>query len=558
MCPTASSPAEIGYYETLGSARAIAIGDSYGYVTTETPGSLRIVDISDPAQPTQVGFYTTSGSVYGAAVAGDYAYLADVASGLRVVSITDPKAPTETGFYEIPGPVYGVAVADNYAYVAAGERGLRIIDVSDPARPTEVGYYDVGGHTLGIAVAGTHAYVAHSSGLRILDVSSPASPSEVGYQGTPTSARRVEVADEYAYVVAGSSGLHLFDVSDPENPTRVGGYDTPGHAAGVAVSGVYAYVADWDQGVRILDVSAPASPIEVSFYDAPGHAKGVAVAGNYVYVAGGIGGLWILRTEKSGRPPVALSAPSLEGPASGADLPSLGTPLSWQLPSGAAQYHLQVTPFDNDGPSINFVRSAAASYTIPTPVLGQGPYVMLPGMTYSWRIRATDKAAPTSQDDPTWGAWSDTWTFTTPAPVSETVRFTSPVDGATLLSTAPAGLRWNDTDTAIFYYEVKVSRDPSFNTAPAGLRWNDTNTAIFYYEVKVSRDPSFNTGPATAISFVWQNTVHGGLTDPLNSWKTPTLEANATYYWRVRPRVQGDGAPVAWSRTASFRSPAAE
>lgn len=37
-----------------------------------------------------------------------------------------------------------------------------------------------------------------------------------------------------------------------------------------------------------------------------------------------------------------------------------------------------------------------------------------------------------------------------------------------------------------------------------------------------------------------------GLTQPLNSWTTRALTPGVTYYWRVRPRVQGDGTPVAW------------
>ena len=68
----------------------------------------------------------------------------------------------------------------------------------------------------------------------------------------------------------------------------------------------------------------------------------------------------------------------------------------------------------------------------------------------------------------------------------------------------------------------------------------------------MSGDPSFNTDPATATSFVWHKLVHGVVTNPLNSWKMPELQPGVTYYWRVRPRVQGDGTPVDWSATWSF------
>lgn len=67
--------------------------------------------------------------------------------------------------------------------------------------------------------------------------------------------------------------------------------------------------------------------------------------------------------------------------------------------------------------------------------------------------------------------------------------------------------------------------------------------------------PDANFGAQGAVASVWHNLVHGGVSNPLNSWLTPQLQANTTYYWRVRPRVQGDGTPVAWSSGWSFRTP---
>ena len=75
---------------------------------------------------------------------------------------------------------------------------------------------------------------------------------------------------------------------------------------------------------------------------------------------------------------------------------------------------------------------------------------------------------------------------------------------------------------------------------------------IFYYEIQASPDPNFGEGGPVAP--VWRNLVHGGIASPLNSWRTPELQSG-THYWRVRPRVQGDGTPVAWGQTWSFVSP---
>ena len=218
--------------------------------------------------------------------------------------------------------------------------------------------------------------------------------------------------------------------------------------------------------------------------------------------------------------------PLLASPETGTSLVHIGTTLEWRLPLGATQCQLQVVPANNDGPAINLIRDAESSFIIPPPVLGQGNYVMLPGMTYSWRVRSTANPAFASEDNPSWGPWSDWNTFRTPAPSSAGVSPVSPTDGSTLAA------------------------------GPQLLQWANTATDIFYYELQVSPDRTFETDPAKATASVWSNLVHGGVTVTLNSWTTPPLQSGVAYYWRVRPRVQGDGTPVGWSTTWSFRAQA--
>src|SRR5207249_1829514 len=51
----------------------------------------------------------------------------------------------------------------------------------------------------------------------------------------------------------------------------------------------------------------------------------------------------------------AMQVPALLAPVEGARLTGLGTTLSWNPPSGALQYQLQVIPANNDGPGINLI-----------------------------------------------------------------------------------------------------------------------------------------------------------------------------------------------------------
>ncbi|MBI2886109.1 MAG: hypothetical protein HYY02_02750, partial [Chloroflexi bacterium] len=153
-------------------------------------------------------------------------------------------------------------------------------------------------------------------------------------------------------------------------------------------------------------------------------------------------------------------------------------------------------------------------------------YVMLPGMTYVWRVRTASSQTPPSESD--WSAW-DVRAFQTPGASSATISLQEPATGATVATVA---------------------------TNRPTLRWSDSNTQVFYYEVQVSKDRNFGTGPGAP--FLYWEFIHGGAATPLNSYTIPSrypLEGKATYYWRVRPRIQGDGKPVDWSVVRSFRTP---
>ena len=164
-------------------------------------------------------------------------------------------------------------------------------------------------------------------------------------------------------------------------------------------------------------------------------------------------------------------------------------------------------------------------------------------MTYSWRIRTSGVAEPivdangnVLKDDPRFKRteiWPDRFVdnqdvvgiFRTPKRFSDGIIALSPQNGVTV------------------------------DLTPFKLQWfNNKDPDVFYYEIRASKDPKFNTDPETATDAVWHNLIHGGITSPPNSWQTPELEPGAQYYWEVRPRVQGDGTPVDWSKTFEFRT----
>ncbi len=223
--------------------------------------------------------------------------------------------------------------------------------------------------------------------------------------------------------------------------------------------------------------------------------------------------------------PSAPAGLTLTSPADGATLDTFGPTLAWINPPGVSQYHLQVIPAHNDGPGIDLHRaSAETSFAIAPP---PGWYGLLPDMTYTWRLRVSRAATFVGTDHPSWSSWSQA-TFRTPKASSATLSPVQPAQDVTVPTWVPI------------------------------LQWANSHDDVFYYEMQLSKDSNFNTDPATATASVYGALIHGGVTTPLNSYAVPTnfpLEPATLYFWRVRPRVQGDGTPVDWSSVWSFKTP---
>ncbi len=225
-------------------------------------------------------------------------------------------------------------------------------------------------------------------------------------------------------------------------------------------------------------------------------------------------------------PPPALSrpnAPSLATPVDGQVVSTFGPTLEWNDPpgGGVTQTHLQVVPYNNDGPGVDLILSMPESkLSLPAP---PNWYGLLPAMSYSWRVQVSDATVSVNVDDPSWSDWSAQWTFRTPPIGPESISLVEPAVNTAVVSLTPT------------------------------LVWGDSNPNAWYYEVQVSRDPSFGPG-----AFLYWELRHGGVTSPPRSYAIPgqfPLEAGQRYFWRVRPRVQGDGAPPPWTAPSTFLTP---
>jgi hypothetical protein len=235
---------EVGFYDTPGRARKVAVSDNYAYVADLDAG-LRIVNIQDPTNPTEIGFYDTPGGAWDVSVSGAYAYIADYYS-LRVICILDPVNPVEVGYYDTPGYTIGIMVLDNYAYVVNDGAGIQIFNIQDPTTPYELGFYNTPGHAYGITASGSYAYVADYFYFEIFDCSQALSvpnhnpvKAPFTYSLLPAYPNPFNSATRISYSVAAGGRVQLvvFDLLGRRVGTLVDRTLAPGN-----------YSLNWDTG----------------------------------------------------------------------------------------------------------------------------------------------------------------------------------------------------------------------------------------------------------------------------------------------------------------------
>ena len=291
-----ANPFDISEISLAPGPQRVALYGDYAYVAA-LHGGVRVISVADTASPEEVGSFDPPGGALGAVSHGNHIYVASAGAGVRVMEVGAGTA-TQVGSWRTGGWAYGVALGGNYLYLADGSNGLAIANISDAHSPAEVGsIYDAPGEAVAVTVAGGYAYVANNStGLRVFNVSNPAAPTLAGSCAVTGSAVDVAVSGNYAYVAAGTGGLRIIDISSPTAPTEVAFFYGGAlyYTGGVALSGHYAYLADGNRALRILDISDPLHPAQVSltFMDlVTTNVLDVDVSGRYAYIAGYLGGL---------------------------------------------------------------------------------------------------------------------------------------------------------------------------------------------------------------------------------------------------------------------------
>lgn len=168
-----------------------------------------------------------------------------------------------------------------------------------------VGHTNNGSSAYRVAVSGNYAYLAnYNDGLRIYDVSDPSNPINVGHTNNSAnpsaSVQDVAVSGHHVFLANAADGLRIYDVSNPANPSNIG-HTNNGY--GTAVAALGGRVLLGASGLRIYDVSFPSDPVQIGFTTTvPAAVEDMAVAGNLTYVANSGAGLKVFDVSSPSNP----------------------------------------------------------------------------------------------------------------------------------------------------------------------------------------------------------------------------------------------------------------
>ena len=281
------TPVVIGMYEVWVMEQIEVVGqrvyltwfDDQTCRTWDCPSSLRILDVSDPAQPTLSGVYSFPNYSKGLTVANGYAYLNAVDGSLVVLDVADSTQPRLVNTYPFQLGGWNMVVKVDVLYADDQDGNIRAFAVTDPMNMTEYLGYQVGGAINEMIVADDLLFAAATqSGLHILPLSPAATPL---YSPQPIVASDVVIHDQYAYVADKEHGLHVFDVSQtPEwrKTSSVVGSQPP---ETLHLAGELLYAVTISHTVDVFDVQNPVQPLYLMSF--PHLAQRVFVADSRVY-----------------------------------------------------------------------------------------------------------------------------------------------------------------------------------------------------------------------------------------------------------------------------------
>lgn len=177
---------------------------------------------------------------------------------MRLVDVSDPATPVLRGSLPVGARI---RLRGDHAYVGGYGSGfqpqLAVFDLADPDQPALVGGTVPAEKCGDLVVAGDLAVLVVSGRTVIYDISSPASPRILSDIPRGYSAG---IDGDRLYIGQIQGGFIMYDITDPSTPTPVSSLVTMGNTSGFAFDGDFVYMNNVMCGCQIVDMSNPTAP----------------------------------------------------------------------------------------------------------------------------------------------------------------------------------------------------------------------------------------------------------------------------------------------------------
>ena len=211
----------------LANARLVSVDGNYAYIVDEVAVNdnkslhLLTLDVSNPYTPSlQSDFVVAPGFTA-------YHYAFDTSDGIayfafpgtmRLIDVSNPASPANLSAIPIDSEnsPSAIDVSGELALLGVDNR-LEIIDVSEPLTPTWLADFDTGGYITSIQINDQVVYLANETGVYTLDIRDPAQPRLI--QHYPGYASSVKTLPGYpVYISRGQDGVEIYQHYPPAIP----------------------------------------------------------------------------------------------------------------------------------------------------------------------------------------------------------------------------------------------------------------------------------------------------------------------------------------------------
>lgn len=276
---------ETDIYDGFGSG---GIATSGGLVVATAAGSLRVVDVSNPATP---NILARIPGVFGkVATSGKIAYVPEMISGnpgqykLESFDLSAPGTPVLLGTLPLAVSIFNeIQIVENTAYLASSD--FKIVNITDPKNMSLIAAISLGGPVTAMNVVGQYAYLGIGKSVSRVDFSDPAHLN-ITTVVTPVAVVGLTVVGDFIYVIGGNvlitidaKAMSIIGQTVPTTAQYIVSYDK--YLALIVPSTLYH--ANPDEGVYLYDVSQVV-PVFLQQVPLPGTVRVAKFNNSVLYV----------------------------------------------------------------------------------------------------------------------------------------------------------------------------------------------------------------------------------------------------------------------------------